>query len=307
MEYIFEILVILLLIISSFFGIRNFYSKNNHSKNLDLALDQVKDLNTEGLERVLSKVKELDETLITFKSPMTSIDRYLTGGSSLAGDFGEWGLQAVIEDTLPKNLFLANHRPNPETDHTVEYAVKMPGAENLHLSIDAKLPAQRFKKFVDAQTDDKRQLKEATQEFKTELSSMAEDIKDKYIIQNYTPNFAIMFVLENINKAIDELEGFRQNIYKKYKVVILGPNNLTSYLNTLLMAHESVHVNKEASAIFSKVEDIKKEFQLFNDAIEDNELRTRQSREIAEILLNRRDKVNKKLENLLQLSPKDSD
>ena len=38
---------------------------------------------------------------------MTSIDRYLTGGSSLAGDFGEWGLQAVIEDTLPENLFKA--------------------------------------------------------------------------------------------------------------------------------------------------------------------------------------------------------
>ena len=306
MEYLFEIIVIILLSASAFFGARTYFSKNDNAEELSETFDEVKGLNAESLERVLSKVKELDETLITFKSPMTSIDRYLTGGSSLAGDFGEWGLQAVIEDTLPENLFKANHSPNPATNHTVEYAVKMPGTDDLFLSIDAKLPAQRFKKFVEAQSLDERQLKEAKQEFKSELNGMAEDIKEKYIVQNHTPNFAIMFVLENINKAIDELDDFRQSIYKKYKVIILGPNNLTSYLNTLLMAHESVHVNQEAMAIFSKVEEIKREFSLFSEAISENELRTRQSNDAAKTLLSRRDKVNKKINNLLQLSADDS-
>ena len=72
------------------------------------------------------------------------------------------------------------------------------------------------------------------------------------------------------------------------------------------MAHESVHVNQEAMAIFSKVEEIKREFSLFSEAISENELRTRQSNDAAKTLLTRRDKVNKKIDNLLQLSSDDS-
>ena len=50
---------------------------------------------------------------------------------------------------------------------------------------------------------------------------------------------------------------------------------------------------------------LKKSLKL-DEAISENELRTRQSNDAAKTLLTRRDKVNKKTDNLLQLSADDS-
>ena len=73
-----------------------------------------------------------------------------------------------------------------------------------------------------------------------------------------------MFVIEKVNNAIDHLDNFRQKIWNSKKVLILGPNNLISYLATLKMAHEAVHVNSSAMKIFKKVSDLKSEFSLFS-------------------------------------------
>ena len=307
MIYLFEITIIILLGISLcliFF----FFFNSTHCKFIDSG-KHIKDMNGqmfkfyEKIDRLNLDLRNIDSTVSEFKSPMQTINRYLTSTGSLAGKIGEWGLEAIIKDVLTEQLYETNHRPNPDTDHEVEYAVKMPGSEMSYLCIDSKLPITALESYVSAiETNDSQQIMHAKQQIKADLTVMATDIKSKYIVPNHTPDFAVMFVIEKVNRAIDTIEGFREKIWASRRVIILGPNNLVSYLATLKMAHEAVHVNSSALKIFQKVSDLKKDFMLFDKAITENELRSRQISEAAEALVLRSGRVNSKLDNLLEIS-----
>ena len=296
MEYLFEIIVLSLLIVSVLLLVAIF--KKGNDKNY---IDENFHIMDNHLNKLSDELKYLDSMVSEFKSPMQSINRYLTGASSLTGNIGEWGLQAIIEDVLVSNLYKTNHKPNPNSEENVEYAIKMPGMEDSYLSIDSKLPITAFESFLNAEEEaNEEDLKIAKKNLSSDLTKMANDIKEKYIVKNHTPNFAIMFVIEKLNKAIDTIDGLREKIYKEKKVVILGPNNLVSYLETLKMAHQAVHVNSSAIEIFDKVSMIEKDFSLFDQAIKDNELRARQNHEVSKTLVTRKEKVSKKLKDLLE-------
>ena len=304
MQYLFEILVTLIFGINLFLLFKTIIATKE--TNFEEKIGDIRDhmnIFQQKIELLNSDIRNVDSAITEFKSPMKTINRYLTSTGSLSGTVGEWGLEAIINDVLVPNLYETNFRPNPETDHTVEYAVKMPGNEEKFLCIDSKLPITALEAFLSAHENaSDHALKSAKQQLSADLTVMAADIKEKYIVTNQTPDFAIMFVIEKVNSAIDHLDNFRQKIWNSKKVLILGPNNLISYLATLKMAHEAVHVNSSAMKIFKKVSDLKSEFSLFNKSIEENELRSRQFHENAKTLLKRSSKVNKKLDSLLDLS-----
>ena len=94
-------------------------SNDDKSNEKDLHEDDFLKQSVESTKDSLDKMKQ---DIAQFKIPMDTLRRTLSGSSS-AGKYGEWNLDAIINDTLPKGLFERNWRPDPSSQEIVEIAV----------------------------------------------------------------------------------------------------------------------------------------------------------------------------------------
>ena len=75
---------------------------------------------------------------------------------------------------------------------------------------------------------------------------------EKYIVPPKTSNFAIVYApTESLYKELTEYqedpstkELLTQELMKKYKIVICGPNTLSAYLQSLHMGFQSLKISK---------------------------------------------------------------
>ena len=112
-----SIIIISLLIIIIFLQIQNRSDKDKDQesiKELDRALLKQEDT-----------LLDLTKDIQSFHDPLNKLRRYLSGGT-LAGKFGEWSLESIMQDIFNPNQYIKNAEVIKGTGKRVEFVLKMP-------------------------------------------------------------------------------------------------------------------------------------------------------------------------------------
>jgi DNA recombination protein RmuC len=136
-----------------------------------------------AIERQEDTLFNLTKDIQSFQDPLDKLKRYLSGGT-LAGKFGEWSLEAIMQDIFHPNQYDKNAEVIKGSGRRVEFVLKMP--EGLLLPIDAKFPSGLYDSYLlSVEHSDERAIKKSIDEIKRHVIKDASDIQEKYTIWHY--------------------------------------------------------------------------------------------------------------------------
>ena len=259
------ITVILIIIISLLITI--IYLQIQSSSNTEKDKESIKEL-----DRVLGKQEDtlldLTKDIQSFHDPLNKLRRYLSGGT-LAGKFGEWSLESIMQDIFNPNQYVKNAEVIKGSGKRVEFVLKMP--EGLLLPIDAKFPSGLYDTYLNSidQTDE-RLIKKSIDDIKRHVIKDASDIQEKYIQSGVTVDLGVMYIpSESLMQLIDSLENLRESVFRDNRVLIMGPNSLAAYLISVHMGFRTLALNNRAGEIMEEFGKLKKEFEKFGSSTEE--------------------------------------
>ena len=106
-------------------------------------------------------------------------------------------------------------------------------------------------------------------DLRTAILRDAEDIANKYLRQNSTSNYAVLYIAsEKLIDLVDEIDNLRQDCLSEKKVLIQGPNTLAAFLDTIRIGHHYLKLNETAAKVAEVVRRIKSEFDSFDKSTE---------------------------------------
>ena len=209
-------------------------------------------------------IKEIGKELISVTTPINELNRFL-GGNVTTGRLGEWNLESIVRDIMPDGSYEFQHIINSQTSNQVDCAVTT--AEGIIVPIDSKLYAGQYRQYQDADNDSDRS--KVLRDLRTAVLRDAEDIADKYILQNATSNYAVLYVAsEKIIDLIDRIDDLRQECLTDKKILIQGPNTLAAFLDTIRVGHHYLRLNETAEKVALVVRNIQTEFRKFDTSTE---------------------------------------
>ena len=259
------ITIILIIIISLLIAIIFLQIQNRANKNNDI--ESIKELDR-ALVKQEDTLLDLTKDIQSFHDPLNKLRRYLSGGT-LAGKFGEWSLESIMQDIFNPNQYQKNAEVIKGSDKRVEFVLKMP--EGLMLPIDAKFPSGLYDNYLDSiDQRDERQIKKSIDDIKRHVIRDASDIQDKYVQSGVTVDLGIMYIpSESLMQLIDSIENLRESIFRDSRVLIMGPNSLAAYLISVHMGFRTLALNNRAGEIMEEFGKLKKEFERFGSSTEE--------------------------------------
>jgi len=259
------ITIILIIIISLLITI--IYLQIQNSLNKDKGQESIKELDRALLKQE-DTLLDLTKDIQSFHDPLNKLRRYLSGGT-LAGKFGEWSLESIMQDIFNPNQYVKNAEVIKGSGKRVEFVLKMP--EGLLLPIDAKFPSGLYDTYLDAidQTDE-RLIKKSIDDIKRHVVKDASDIQEKYVQSGVTVDLGIMYIpSESLMQLIDSIENLRESVFRDSRVLIMGPNSLAAYLISVHMGFRTLALNNRAGEIMEEFGKLKKEFEKFGSSTEE--------------------------------------
>ena len=259
------ITIILIIIISLLITI--IYLQIQNSLNKDKGHESIKELD-KALVKQEDTLLDLTKDIQSFHDPLNKLRRYLSGGT-LAGKFGEWSLESIMQDIFNPNQYIKNAEVIKGSGKRVEFVLKMP--EGLLLPIDAKFPSGLYDTYLDAidQTDE-RLIKKSIDDIRRHVVKDASDIQEKYVQSGVTVDLGIMYIpSESLMQLIDSIENLRESIFRDSRVLIMGPNSLAAYLISVHMGFRTLALNNRAGEIMEEFGKLKKEFEKFGSSTEE--------------------------------------
>ncbi len=220
---------------------------------------------TEALTKVDEKVGNFNEQVKLLNQSQEGITKILAGVKKY-GTLAEYSLDALIKDLLPASQFMTNVKMKEDTSENVEFAIKLQG--DVLVPVDSHFPVEKFKAITDAyEADDKRAVADARTKLASVFKAKAKSVMEKYIVPPKTTDFAIVYApTESLYKELTEYQDpstkelLTQELMKKYKIVICGPNTLSAYLQSLHMGFQSLKVQKGATEIYNHLKTISTRF-----------------------------------------------
>ena len=254
------VIVILLLISIIFLNLKEDPSKSSNEESL-------KDID-KAMERQEINISDLTKDIQSFHDPLDKLKRYLSGGT-LAGKFGEWSLEAIVQDIFPSSQFEKNAEVITGSGKRVEIVLKMP--EGLLLPIDAKFPSGLYDNYLASiQQSDERSVKKSIDDIRRHVIKDAIDIKEKYVQTGITIDLGVMYIpSESLMQLIDSIDNLREQIFRDSRVLIMGPNSLAAYLISVHMGFRTLALNERAGEIMEEFGKLKKEFEKFSSSTDD--------------------------------------
>ena len=254
------IIVIILLLVIIFLNLKEDPSKSSNEES-------IKEID-KAMERQQISISDLTRGIQSFQDPLDKLKRYLSGGT-LAGKFGEWSLEAIVQDIFPPSQFEKNAEVISGSGKRVEIVLKMP--EGLLLPIDAKFPSGLYDNYIAAiENGDERLVKKTIDDIRRHVIKDATDIKEKYIQTGITIDLGVMYIpSESLMQLIDSIDNLREQIFRDSRVLIMGPNSLAAYLISVHMGFRTLALNERASEIMEEFGKLKKEFEKFGSSTDD--------------------------------------
>ena len=226
--------------------------------------DQKDSGQTEILENKIDSVSkdlnEIENQLASVTTPINELNRFL-GGNVTTGRLGEWSLESIVKEILPDGSYAFQENINPENQDRVDCAVKT--ADGITIPIDSKFYAGQYKQYQEAGQANLRA--NVLRDLRTAILRDADDIASKYLRQNSTTNYAVLYIAsEKLIDLVDEIENLRQDCLSEKKVLIQGPNTLAAFLDTIRIGHHYLQLNETAAKVAEVVRRIKSQFDSFD-------------------------------------------
>ena len=234
---------------------------------------------SESFKQVAAHLKEVETGLgemRTIASQVGELKRVLTNVKT-RGTFGEVQLGAILENIIP-NHYEENVATRPKSNDRVEFAIKMPGAnegEFVWLPIDSKFPVEDYQKLEQAREEgDAEAAERYAKAFENRIKSEAKKIHDKYVEVPYTTEFALMFLpSESLYAECLKRAGMIETLQNDYRVTVAGPTVLSALLNSLQMGFRTLAIQKRSAEVWSVLGQVKSEFAKFAEALDTMEKR----------------------------------
>ncbi len=244
------------------------------------------------LEQVHKGVGEMQE----LATGVGDLKRVLTNVKK-RGTWGEVQLGALLEQVLTQQQYKRNVKPVPDSNEIVEFAVKLPGADDspesvVWLPIDSKFPLENYNRLMDAsESADPDAVQKEVAALKKTVETSAADIRAKYIAPPHTTDFAILFLpTEGLYAELVRDPDVLEKLQRDHRVVLAGPTTLAAILNSLQLGFRTLAIEKRSSEVWEVLSAVKFEFGKFGDvldrvkkqlataskSIEDTGVRTRQ-------------------------------
>ena len=208
------------------------------------------------LNEVSNDINKIEIDLASVTTPINELNRFL-GGNVTTGRLGEWSLESIVQDIMPNNSYKFQDQINNESADRVYCSITT--AEGFIVPIDSKFYAGQYQNFQSAGSDVER--KKVLRDLRTAVLRDAEDISKKYILQNKTSNYAVLYMAsEKLIDLVDKIDDLRQECLTEKRILILGPNTLAAFLDTIRVGHHYLKLNETAAKVAKVVRGIQKEF-----------------------------------------------
>ena len=216
------------------------------------------------LNEVSNDINKIEIDLASVTTPINELNRFL-GGNVTTGRLGEWSLESIVQDIMPSDSYKFQAQINSESSDRVDCAVT--SAEGFIIPIDSKFYAGQYKQYQEASRDNERGT--ILRDLRTAILRDADDIASKYIRQNSTSNYAVLYIAsEKLIDLVDDIENLRQDCLAEKKVLIQGPNTLAAFLDTIRIGHHYLQLNETAGKVAEVVRRIKTQFDSFDKSTE---------------------------------------
>ena len=263
-------------------SLRNSLNESFGSMSKDMAKDftaSFGSMTKEIAKDMTGALTKVDEKVAAFNTQVENLNKSQEGitkvlaGVKKYGTLAEFSLDALIKDLLPASQYMTNVKMKEDTGENVEFAIKL--QDGVLVPVDSHFPVEKFKAIDDAyQADDKKAAADARTKLARAFKDKAKSVNDKYIVPPKSTDFAIVYApTENLFSELTSYQDpatkelLTQEIMKKYKVVILGPNTLSAYLQSLHMGFQTLKVQKHATEIYDHLKTISTRFSKHFDGI----------------------------------------
>ena len=227
----------------------------------------------ESFKTISTQLNQVSQGLGEMKTMAVEVGglKKVMEGVKTRGIYGEVQLGAIIEDILTKTQYEENIITKEGSNDRVEFAVKMPGKEDVvYLPIDSKFPVENYSRLIAAYDEgSKADIESYRKALGADVKEQAKKINTKYIDPPKTTDFGIMFVpTESLYAEIIRIPGLSDDIRKKYNITIASPSTLPVMLSGLLMGFRTVAIEKRSAEVWQKLGAIKTQFGKFGDLLE---------------------------------------
>ena len=265
---------------------------------------------SEQLSNVYKSLGEMKELSAGVTDNVKGLNRVLTNVKS-RGTWAEVQLGNILDQTIP-SMYETNVQTNPKHNGRVEFAVKIPNAEDdtiTYLPIDSKFPMEDYARLsAAADAGDLEALEKAKKALEARIKDEAKLVK-QYISAPETTPFAIMYLATEGLYA--EITSSKTGIAEKLQadgIMIAGPSTITALLNSLSMGFRTMAINKKANEVWKTLGVAKKQYALFGDLLAKAKRKVDEAGKALDDANHRNDVIQKHLRNVETLDlPENTD
>lgn len=308
---------------------------NNQTKLIQSSITSMQESNEKKLEQMRATVdekltstlnKRIDSSFEQVSKQLTSVYKSLgemkdlsVGVSGLnriltnvktRGTWAELQLGNILEQIIP-NMYETNVRTNPKYNGQVEFAVKIPNAENdevCWLPIDSKFPMEDYIRLSEsAEMGDMEAVERAQKALEARVRDEAKAIKN-YISEPQTTPFAIMYLAtEGLYAEIMNSKTGLPEKLQNMGILVAGPSTITALLNSLSLGFSSIAINKRANEVWKVLGNAKKQYDMFGTLLEKAKKKIDEAGRTIDDANHRNDIIQKNLKsvNTLDTDPTD--
>ena len=278
-------------------------------KTLEERLGQSFKLVSERLEAVQKGLGEMQN----LASGVGDLKKVLSNVKT-RGVLGEIQLGNILEQIMAPEQYEANVKTKKGSNDHVEYAIKLPGKDDLgqevYLPIDAKFPQEDYVRLQTAyDASDIAAIDAASKALAASIKKFAKDIRDKYIDPPHTTDFGIMFLpLEGLFAEVVRQPELVAILQREYKIIVTGPTTLAAMLNSLQMGFKTLAIQKRSSEVWQILGAVKTEFSKFGGVLDKARKKISEAdSELEKLITTRTNQMMSKLKKVEELPSSQSD
>lgn len=220
------------------------------SHRLGDSLEKTKQSTAENLHKLNERLAVIDraqKNITDLAGQVTSLQSVL-GNKQSRGAFGQWRMESIVQDGLPKNAYAFQHTLTNKS--RPDCCVFLP--DQRPLVIDAKFPLEAVTAWREARSDEERKI--AAARLRADVGKHVADIAAKYLIPGETQDTAFMFVPSESVYA-ELADGFDDLVQKAYRarVVVVSPSILMLAIQVVQQIQRDARMREAADQIRDEV------------------------------------------------------
>lgn len=251
---------------------------------------------SDQLEQVFRGVGEMQ----TLATGVGDLKRVLSS-VKMRGTWGEVSLGSILDQIMSADQYGRNVEIRPGSGQRVEYAIKLPGADDgdgpLWIPIDAKFPTEDYERLIDAsERGDVEAVEAASKGLEVRVRGAARDICDKYVHPPHSTDFGILFLpTEGLFAEVIRRPGLIDTLQRECRIVVTGPTTLMALLNSLQMGFRTLAIQKRSSEVWRVLAAVKTEFGKYGQVMDKVQKKLQEASNTIDAVAKRRRAIDRKL------------